>query len=132
MATTMRLLFVLLAVVIMMASALQVTPGSPCESFCIDHDDADSTTTGKDITCVDDEFGSKPAGQKFQRCVSCLQDSTFVLGGESDQEWFLCESTTPLTALSCVADMFQTTCDSHLTRASLAIPRVPSSDPTRA
>ncbi|KAI0490410.1 hypothetical protein F4859DRAFT_7179 [Xylaria cf. heliscus] len=75
--------------------ALQVTPNSPCASFCIDSEGDDvsdpnsSSTTNKDITCYDSKYTTSLAGQKFQRCISCLQDSTFSQGSESDQLWFL-------------------------------------------
>ncbi|CAM1508341.1 Fc.00g051890.m01.CDS01 [Cosmosporella sp. VM-42] len=78
-----------------LASTLQVTPNSPCASFCIDSLDLDksdpnsSNTNGTDITCSDDDFTDKPEGQKFQRCLSCLQDSAFEQGSENDQNWFL-------------------------------------------
>ncbi|KAI0166718.1 hypothetical protein GGR52DRAFT_581577 [Hypoxylon sp. FL1284] len=74
---------------------LQVTPNSPCSSLCIDSPDLDlsdpnSSTTGNgDISCYDSEYSSSPKGQKFQSCMSCLQDSTFSQGSESDQLWFL-------------------------------------------
>ncbi|KAI0443573.1 hypothetical protein F4803DRAFT_307572 [Xylaria telfairii] len=77
------------------AVALQVTPNSPCASFCIDAEGDDvsdpnsSTTTNKDITCYNSKYTTSLAGQKFQRCISCLQDSTFSQGSESDQLWFL-------------------------------------------
>ncbi|KAK7751663.1 hypothetical protein SLS62_006323 [Diatrype stigma] len=76
-------------------AALQVTPNSPCASFCVDSNDLDfsdpnsSNTDNKDITCYDSEYTSSPAGQKFERCISCLQDSTFSQDDESDQLWFL-------------------------------------------
>ncbi|KAK2004495.1 LPXTG-domain-containing protein [Colletotrichum falcatum] len=76
-------------------SALQVTPNSPCASFCLDSNGLDisdpnsSNTKGKDITCTDGEYQTGAAGQKFQQCMSCLQDSSFVQGGENDQDWFL-------------------------------------------
>ncbi|KAI1367476.1 hypothetical protein F5Y08DRAFT_67771 [Xylaria arbuscula] len=85
----------LLGLLIPYSVALQVTPNSPCSSFCIDSEGDDvsdpnsSTTTNKDITCYDSKYTSTPAGQKFQRCISCLQDSTFSQGEESDQLWFL-------------------------------------------
>ena len=78
------------------AAALQVSPNSPCTSFCIDAPDLDksdpdsSNTEGKDITCSDNDFTSKPEGQKFQRCLACLQDSPYSWGDESDQQWFIC------------------------------------------
>lgn len=83
------------------ATALQVTPNSPCASFCVDSDGLDlsdpgaSSTKNGDITCYDSEYTSSRAGQKFQRCISCLQDSPFAQGKESDQLWFLCESLSP-------------------------------------
>ncbi|RYP61454.1 hypothetical protein DL770_009778 [Monosporascus sp. CRB-9-2] len=76
-------------------TALQVTPNSPCASFCVDSNDLDfsdpnsSNTKNKDITCYDSKYTTSPAGQKFQRCISCLQDSTFSQGSENDQLWFL-------------------------------------------
>ncbi|KAI3334990.1 hypothetical protein F4824DRAFT_175517 [Ustulina deusta] len=85
----------LLGLLIPYSVALQVTPNSPCASFCIDSEGDDvsdpnsSTTTNKDITCYDSKYTSSPAGQKFQRCISCLQDSTFSQGSETDQLWFL-------------------------------------------
>ncbi|KAK5631150.1 hypothetical protein RRF57_006865 [Xylaria bambusicola] len=89
----------LLGLLIPYSLALQVTPDSPCASFCIDSEGDDvsdpnaSTTTNKDITCYDSKYVSSPAGQKFQRCISCLQDSTFSQGEETDQLWFLCRRT---------------------------------------
>ncbi|KAI1505628.1 hypothetical protein F5X99DRAFT_428747 [Biscogniauxia marginata] len=76
-------------------AALQVTPNSPCASFCVDSNDLDfsdpnsSTTGSEDITCYDSDYSASSAGQKFQRCISCLQDSTFSQGSENDQLWFL-------------------------------------------
>lgn len=78
------------------ATGLQVTPNSPCASFCVDSTGLDfsdpnsSTTVNDDITCYDSKYSTSPAGQKFQSCMSCLQDSTFSQGSESDQQWFLC------------------------------------------
>lgn len=79
-----------------LATALQVTPNSPCTQFCIDKPDLDrsdpnsSNTQGDDIVCQDRDFSKKVEGQKFQRCLACLQDSTFERGQENDQDWFLC------------------------------------------
>ncbi|KAI1113756.1 hypothetical protein F5Y14DRAFT_204783 [Nemania sp. NC0429] len=84
----------ILGLLISYSTALQVTPNSPCASFCINTEGDDisdpnsSTTTNKDITCRNSDYTSR-AGQKFQRCMSCLQDSTFSQGSESDQLWFL-------------------------------------------
>ncbi|GKT49160.1 uncharacterized protein ColSpa_09341 [Colletotrichum spaethianum] len=88
-------LFLLTTVVPAYVSALQVTPNSPCASFCLDSigldvsDPNSSNTKGKDITCTDDQYQTEAAGQKFQQCMSCLQDSQFVQGNENDQDWFL-------------------------------------------
>lgn len=81
-----------------LATALQVSPNSPCASFCLDAPDLDkpdpesSNTKGEDITCKDDDFNSRLEGQKFQRCLTCLQDSAFSEGHETDQQWFFCKS----------------------------------------
>lgn len=80
------------------ASALQVTPDSPCAALCIDSPGLDpsdpnsSSTRGGDVACEDGALRSTPRGQKFQRCVGCLQGSAFAQGSESDQAWFLCTS----------------------------------------
>ncbi|KPM41339.1 hypothetical protein AK830_g5244 [Neonectria ditissima] len=86
---------VLLALFLLRVTALQVTPNSPCASFCMDSSDLDrsdsraSTTDGDDIVCTDDGYLREKTGQKFQRCLSCLQDSDFQRGDENDQDWFL-------------------------------------------
>lgn len=65
--------------------------------MCIDtpgldlSDPNSSSTSGDDITCQDKSYATSPFGQKFQKCVSCLQNSTAVQGKENDQMWFLCE-----------------------------------------
>ncbi len=77
-------------------SALQVTPNSPCATVCIDNSNLDtsdpnsSNTHNADITCEDASF-AKATGQKWESCMSCLQNSTFYQGPESDQGWFLCK-----------------------------------------
>ena len=74
--------------------AIQVAPNSPCASLCIDDSSLDvsdpnsSSTTNTDITCDDADFASSAAGQKWTRCMGCLQNSTFSQGVESDQAWF--------------------------------------------
>lgn len=77
--------------------ALQVTPNSPCSAKCIDSSSLDesdpnsSTTTVDDIVCEDADFTSSSTGSKWKSCMSCLQNSTFSQGDESDQQWFLCK-----------------------------------------
>ncbi|KAI0119268.1 hypothetical protein F4814DRAFT_411385 [Daldinia grandis] len=77
------------------STSLQVTPNSPCASLCVDSigldfSDPNSSNTGNsDISCYDTEYSSSPSGKKFQTCMSCLQDSSFAQGSESDQLWFL-------------------------------------------
>ncbi|KAI1075625.1 hypothetical protein F5B20DRAFT_374879 [Whalleya microplaca] len=88
-------ILLLLALIIQHAATLQVTPDSPCASFCIDShgldvsDSNSSSTRNKDISCSDSEYSLSSAGQKFQSCVSCLQESTFAKGKQNDQLWFL-------------------------------------------
>ncbi|KAK7995395.1 hypothetical protein PG990_014168 [Apiospora arundinis] len=77
------------------SNALQVAPNSPCASVCVDSNDLDhsdpnsSNTLNKDISCHDKDYANTASGQKFRRCLSCLQDSTFSQGSETDQGWFL-------------------------------------------
>lgn len=68
------------------ATGLQFTIGSPCTSFCVeDSSDSSSSVTGDgDISCYDSKISST-----YQSCMSCLQDSTFSQGSQSDQLWFL-------------------------------------------
>jgi hypothetical protein len=88
----------LLAVFVAQGLGLQVAPDSPCAPLCIDEDDLNkadpksSNTLGKDITCDDSDYLTKPEGQKFQKCMTCLEDSTYSKDGETDQQWFLCKS----------------------------------------
>jgi len=76
-------------------SALQVTPNSPCSSACMDNSNADasdpssSNTRNSDMACEDNNF-SGAAAVKWKQCMTCLQNSTFHQGSESDQSWFLC------------------------------------------
>ncbi|SPQ21937.1 7c5bee7e-ef02-4128-b1e1-9281c887357d [Thermothielavioides terrestris] len=76
------------------SSALQVTPNSPCSSACLDSPTLDasdpnsSNTRNSDITCKDADYSSA-AGTKFKNCMTCLQNSTFSQGQESDIMWFL-------------------------------------------
>jgi len=98
MASTRSTIGLLLAGFIARGLALQVTPDSPCAPLCIDKSDLDksdpgaSNTKGKDITCKDSDYLSKPAGQKFQKCMTCLQESKYSKGSETDQQWFFCKS----------------------------------------
>ncbi|KAL2197309.1 hypothetical protein P885DRAFT_34860 [Corynascus similis CBS 632.67] len=91
--SALRSLFALV-LVSQLATALQVTPNSPCSSVCQDSRDLDrsdpgsSTTKSSDITCEDADY-SRAAGRKFKKCMSCLETSTFSQGSESDTMWFL-------------------------------------------
>ncbi|ROW11660.1 hypothetical protein VPNG_05600 [Cytospora leucostoma] len=75
--------------------AVQVAPNSPCSSVCIDSstlDESDpnsSSTTASNIVCDDGDFTTTSNGTKWKQCMTCLQNSTFVHGDESDQYWFL-------------------------------------------
>ncbi|KAH8882858.1 hypothetical protein GQ53DRAFT_440719 [Thozetella sp. PMI_491] len=76
------------------ASSIQVTPNSPCSASCLDSPTGDvtsaaaSNTKNSDITCEDRLYGSA-AGQKWKKCMTCLQNSTFVNKEENDLSWFL-------------------------------------------
>lgn len=78
-------------------TAIQVTPGSPCTSVCLDSPDGDSaraaasTTNSSDIVCDDVDYFSSSTGQKFKDCITCLQTSNAVSGEEDDVSWFLCK-----------------------------------------
>ena len=78
--------------------ALQATPGSPCTDLCIGSSQSSdksesklSDITGDDVVCNDFEFSSDKAGKRFQRCMTCLQESDYAKGAESDLDWFLCK-----------------------------------------
>lgn len=89
----MSLVFLLLSG----TTAIQVTPGSPCTSVCLDSPDSDSaraaasTTNSSDIVCDDVDYFSSSTGQKFKDCITCLQPSNAVSGEEDDVSWFLCK-----------------------------------------
>ncbi|KAJ4423831.1 hypothetical protein N0V82_001570 [Gnomoniopsis sp. IMI 355080] len=71
--------------------ALSVTPDSPCSSKCTS-DGSESTTSNTvtaDIVCDDSDFTSTTKGETWKECMSCLQNSTYTQGEESDQGWFL-------------------------------------------
>ncbi|ROT39203.1 hypothetical protein SODALDRAFT_398644 [Sodiomyces alkalinus F11] len=94
MATVSSILF-LTTVLAASASALQVTPNSPCASVCLDSKDLDSSdpdssnTFSSDIACDDAEIRSTARGRKFQKCMTCLERSDFGDDQENDQTWFL-------------------------------------------
>jgi len=79
------------------ALALQVTPNSPCASFCLDNPELDpsdpnsSNTNSADIVCQNADYNTTSAGTKFMACVNCLQTSTYSSGEEDDQSWFICK-----------------------------------------
>lgn len=78
--------------------ALQVSPGSPCAAVCLNNPEANSqdpsssTTEPPEIVCQNDEFSNQLAGIKLQNCMQCLQKSNATSQGESDSQWFICES----------------------------------------
>ncbi|KAI0150187.1 hypothetical protein GGR57DRAFT_473092 [Xylariaceae sp. FL1272] len=83
-----------LALLFSSSSALKVTPNSPCVPLCVgtsadDNDPNSYGTENDDISCYDTAYATTPAGQRFQSCMTCLQDSTFSQGTETDQHWFL-------------------------------------------
>lgn len=89
--------FLLLLLVTCHTAAVRVTPNSPCASQCTDSSTSgDSTasssdTVTADIPCEDSDLTDTTTGSKWKQCMSCLQNSTYSQGAESDQGWFLCE-----------------------------------------
>jgi hypothetical protein len=76
-----------------LATAIQVTPNSPCTAVCTDGSSSisDRTLSGtheEDIVCSDDAYASGK-GQQFQQCLDCLQTSGFGTDTENDQMWFI-------------------------------------------
>jgi len=76
------------------ASALQVTPGSPCAALCLENDadpfdSAASTTNATDIVCKDDDYSSNEEGIKFKQCLECMQKSQKQNETETDVGWFI-------------------------------------------
>lgn len=138
MAGRLPYVFILLATLFSsLSSTLQVSPNSPCASFCLDSTDLDksdpnsSNTNGTDIVCSDEDFERKDEGQKYQRCMSCLQDSSFEQSPENDQDWFLCmtyNTPHPISSTNAV----QTTCVTLSTTASLDILMLPTLVQTHA
>ncbi|KLU90031.1 hypothetical protein MAPG_08998 [Magnaporthiopsis poae ATCC 64411] len=83
------------AALLSVSAALQVAPGSPCASACLDRSDGDardpnaSSTSVSDIVCDDQDFTSTVKGLKFKECTECLQSSRHVNGSEADLYWYL-------------------------------------------
>lgn len=90
----------LVAFLLSSASTLHITPNSPCASVCLDDptqvasNPNVSSTHGFDIVCQDSDYSSTAVGEKFERCLNCLQNSSATASGENDQAWFLCTCTT--------------------------------------
>lgn len=87
MADLMLRIALLLFAFVDLSSALQVTPNSPCSKLCL-NDAGLSSISGADITCNDKDH-SKASGQKFRKCIECLQTSSFGTDDENDQGWLI-------------------------------------------
>lgn len=87
-----RVEFILLLFTATIASALRVTPNSPCTTVCVSGGStSDQTLSGThegDIVCNDDDYTSKK-GQQFEECLDCLQASSFGTDADNDQMWFI-------------------------------------------
>ncbi|OAF55798.1 hypothetical protein VC83_07894 [Pseudogymnoascus destructans] len=87
-----RVGFVLLLFAVTFASALRITPNSPCTTVCVDggstSDQSLSGTHEGDIVCNDEDYTSKK-GQQFEECLNCLQGSSFGTDTDNDQMWFI-------------------------------------------
>ncbi|KKK17445.1 hypothetical protein ARAM_001070 [Aspergillus rambellii] len=71
----------------MVALGLRTASGSPCASLCSPSND----TAPSEIVCEDYQFRETAVGRKFQSCISCELNSTYVdsASDESDLEWAL-------------------------------------------
>ncbi|KKK20483.1 hypothetical protein AOCH_007598, partial [Aspergillus ochraceoroseus] len=69
------------------ALGLRTASGSPCASLCSPSND----TAPSEIVCEDYQFRETAVGRKFQSCISCELNSTYVdsASDESDLEWAL-------------------------------------------
>jgi hypothetical protein len=87
----MLALFALVSLLGHTATALRVTPESPCLSSC---GGTVKNTTGDDIVCRDGQFMDDETGLRFKQCVECELESDHFISrtGESDVEWGLCKS----------------------------------------
>ncbi|KAL5351797.1 hypothetical protein ACLOAV_003658 [Pseudogymnoascus australis] len=87
-----RVGFILLLFTASIASALRVTPNSPCTTVCVSGgsttDQSLSGTHEGDIVCNDDDYTSKK-GLQFEECLNCLQASSFGTDANNDQMWFI-------------------------------------------
>ncbi|KAM7223316.1 hypothetical protein V8F06_001193 [Rhypophila decipiens] len=68
-----------------LASAIRVTPGSPCASKCGNTLDA---TTGNDMACSKAEYNGV-TGVVLNECLTCQRSSGYVSGNQSDMHWLL-------------------------------------------
>lgn len=69
------------------AQCLSVSQGSPCYDLC----NGDQATSLDDIVCTDDDFASTNKGKLLERCVACLETSSFQNGRMTDPICFLCK-----------------------------------------
>ncbi|KIN06201.1 hypothetical protein OIDMADRAFT_49692 [Oidiodendron maius Zn] len=112
--------------------ALQVTPNSACAQICTDDAAQNasnpnvSNTSGSDIVCKDSDYSRSAEGQRFEGCINCLQNSTFVESGESDQAWWLYNLrfafNTCLFDTANATDPVSTSCSTDEACGSLAAP----------
>lgn len=67
---------------------LRTSPNSPCADVC---GTSTNTTTSSEIACLDSQYSQKK-GQAFEKCVSCLLESSYAdrTSGNTDVNWGLC------------------------------------------
>lgn len=72
------------------ATAILVTPDSPCDDQC---GNVLSATTGSDIQCDQNGYGSA-AGTVFKNCMNCEMGSSYYSAelNQTDQQWMLYNS----------------------------------------
>jgi hypothetical protein len=91
------LAFLLMTGLMVRTLAIEFTPNSGCASVCMDtssqnaSDPNASTIHGSDIVCTVGDYQSTAVGQKFEKCVNCLQNSSTSTSTVNDVMWYLCQ-----------------------------------------
>lgn len=94
-----RMAFFLFVLFAHEASSVSVTPNSPCQPVC-QGAGRSIDTSNQDITCRNTGYGTTLSTIRWQNCMTCLQNSTFSAGDQTDLAWFLCKPVEPSGPLS--------------------------------
>lgn len=86
------LVFVLVTGLTSIVLGMGYTSNSGCASICSDSSTVNSSSVqGSDIVCTVGEYRNSSVGQKFEKCINCLQNSSTSTPIENDIMWFICE-----------------------------------------